>query len=357
MQAYIRRDTRYGRGWGLAVIKDVADCDDPLFYTVQRQTDGKYLTPDGHWLSKRERLRAEGYQLENGTLRMSMEPVLLHGLDDRTPYRMALSGTQSFPLTLSRDLAHELAALSFVPGKDGKQRTQAPAQTQARYSITALCTGLVLCLALAIYWHTDYIMHMSSGEPIIYSEDPDNAPGQVTFVHAGPAAAMNFDFETYNQSGLNGAALGSLPARDGDSPLPSSYTHIMAGLDRRGGALEYAGDGATLPQQALPLSPVAVVPDTEAPGDDAVEELMQDLQRSAEQGSTEAMFTLAQLYDPLCNGENRSFSNPLLAREWYRRAEACGLATATTAMENLFNWLLLQVGSGSDQAAFAISFW
>ncbi len=355
MQAYIRRDTRYGRGWGLAVIKDVAGCDDPLFYTVQRQTDGKYLTPDGHWHSKRERLRAEGYQLENDTLRMSMEPVLLHGLDDRTPYRMALSGTQSFPLTLSRDLAHELAALGFVPGKDEKQRAQAPAQT--RYSITALCTGLVLCLALAIYWHTDHIMHMSSGEPIIYSEDPDDAPGQVTFVHAGPMAAMDFDFETYDQSGLNGAALGSLPAMDSESPPPSSYTHIMAGLDRRAGALEQAGVDALLPQQAPPLSPVAVVPDIEGLGDDAVEEHMQDLLRSAEQGSTEAMFTLAQLYDPLCNGENRSFSNPLLAREWYHRAEACGLATATTAMENLFNWLLLQAGSGSDKAAFAISFW
>lgn len=123
MQAYIRLDERRGRDHGLIVVTQADFVSDPVFFSLQRFSDGKYLASDSLWRSTKENLRACEYHWVNGTMTLVIGPDVVHELEPGTNYRLSVNGSPSIPVTLSRDVLRLLAQraaqrASFAGGRD-----------------------------------------------------------------------------------------------------------------------------------------------------------------------------------------------------------------------------------------------
>ncbi|MDO5538208.1 MAG: hypothetical protein Q4F72_11865, partial [Desulfovibrionaceae bacterium] len=178
MQAYIRRDTKRGPRHGLIIISDVHTLPHPLLVTLQRFSDGKFFSAHGLWQSKREQLRAEVRNWENGTLSIGIGPEILSELDGRTKYRMNLGSGPSFPLALSRDLVHSLAEC-HMPVREERRAEHSQGVT-LRPLIAAGIAGLMVCGAAFLYMQDSRQRVMEASASITYSDDinadvPDTA--------------------------------------------------------------------------------------------------------------------------------------------------------------------------------------
>ena len=88
---------------------------------------------------------------------------------------------------------------------------------------------------------------------------------------------------------------------------------------------------------------------------DTAFELLQD---AANDGNTEAMYMLAQYYDPLSPLPHGSVEqDPCLAREWYMRASEGGLAKASLACDKLKKYIESKAAEGDKKAQNILCYW
>ncbi len=341
MQAYIRRDSRFGQRWGLIVINNPEPFASPLFFCIQRQTDGKYLYPGGLWHSQRKMLRAERYHFNNGCLSISIEPELLSGFHSATSCRMTMAGGKSFQLSVSRDLSQELMR-PYEPKHTSRANSLAAVGNSTKALILAIGTGLILCAAVYFY-RDNRFMITRLGEPIVHFDSLDVNPGSVTFSTAG---IVHFDIDNPDILNNQKLELSGIDVLGGNTQTTTEGdgSNTEARLFSRG-ALYTRNPGKNI---SLTFKDISVPSIT----DEDMENTLRTLEISAERGNTEAMYMLAQMLDPVSDLSREEFVNPLLALEWYRRAAACGLTDAAVALKNLKQYLSKQDQHGIENSLF-----
>ena len=104
MQATIRLDGGQGRDRGVIVVREAPVVSGPLFFTLQRFPDGKYLSADSLWRSARDAFRSDDYRQKGGTLSIPIGPDILYELDSDTSYRMSINDSASFTLVVERKI-------------------------------------------------------------------------------------------------------------------------------------------------------------------------------------------------------------------------------------------------------------
>ena len=421
MQAYIRRDIKRGRDYGLIVVSEADFFADPIFFSLQRFTDGKYLSANSLWRSGKEELRAGEYHWVNGTLSIVVGPDILLELDADTPYRMTINASASFPLSLSRDVVtllhrraaqdsasiHADAATDAAGTEADADATGVPAlipsrQDRKRSWPALVLGGLAVAGGLALVgWHLTHDSMQLVCEPISLSEDVNTQQVQAVFVDKSgqPAQAalevvrnrlkenaqgrqlattyfstknlqkLSSDTDTLSASVLTGSHNEAAPSPDTERSANLSQTPYA----RPSGTEETDGTGAPTRTSYMhtvqaylaggavtPAASVALAKQVRLPGasDEDTDQAFLLLQDAAEKGNTEAMFLLAQFYDPLCVLPHGNVqANPSQAREWYRRAEAGGLLHAYLASSALRNHLKKLAEEGNSEALNALRNW
>ena len=438
MQAYIRRDIRRGRDYGLIVVSETDFFTEPIFFSLQRFTDGKFLSANSLWRSGKEELRAGEYHWVNGILSIVVGPDILLELDADTTYRMTINGSASFPLSLSRDVVHLLhkraaqdyACSSAPAGPDGADEavgedssqvlaaaktagSACPALVQKQHrnaqkntwTTPILCCLTILGGIVLVGWHLTHDSMQLVSEPIPLSDnvntqnlqdlqavfvDKSGQPAQTALTAVQNRLKENVQGRSLSTSYFSTESLQKL--RTDTDDLSAS---VLAEPDRASAGYGQAPDagrpsnlsatphdtGTTQtaqPDQAdqtaytrtvqaylaggavTPAASVALARQVRLPGASSkdTEQAFLLLQDAAEKGNTEAMFLLAQFYDPLCTLPHGNVTpNPSMAREWYRRAEAGGLLHAYLASNALRSHLKKLAEEGDSEALNALRNW
>ena len=114
MQATIRLDGGQGRDRGVIVVREAPVVSGPLFFTLQRFPDGKYLSADSLWRSARDAFRSDDYRQKGGTLSIPIGPDILYELDSDTSYRMSINDGHELADEIERDFAANTEIVMLV---------------------------------------------------------------------------------------------------------------------------------------------------------------------------------------------------------------------------------------------------
>lgn len=347
MQAHLRRDTAGRPMGGLLSISGAGSCPEPVFYTLQRLTDGKYLTADALWRSGKSQLRGEVHSRTEDALVLSLGRDILSELDEKTDYRMSLGSGPSFPLTLEQDLLR--------PDGDADAPVVTGAESGREESGGRRLPGWLggLAWGLAVAAGALLLLHVSQ-------------PGPVQLVSKPVSSAESGQTVVLVTAGESGTKKARAKVRQEEPAKPAAGAHRAAGRDGeaaggQGGEEAWARklhrsfQSSQAPASSVGQARRFLGPDADPRERDEAFLLLQD---AAEKGNTEAMYLLAQLYDPLSSVPHDGVSaDPLLAREWYRRAEASGVRHAGLAARALESYLEQLALQGDDEAQRALRSW
>ncbi len=363
MQATIRLDGGQDRDRGLIVVRDAPAVSGPIFFTLQRFPDGKYLSADSLWRTDRDTFRSDDYRQKAGTLVIPVGPDILYELDSDASYRMSINDSASFALTVERKLFTALqgkAALEeyqrLHAGSQDHNDALAPPLSRRPKShglhwpaLLVPLLALVLCLGLALknLARDQYFplqdtaisltsTPMSDQDEAVYKTRPVS---ETTRENVARIIAQGSSLSHGASSSMGAELLAQGSAENTFTRTVSEYlhsNHVSADLNvqlARKVRVEGAGPRET----------------------DTAFELLQD---AANDGNTEAMFMLAQYYDPLSSLPHGSVEpDPCLARDWYRRAQQGGLAKAALACEELRNYIARKATAGDRKAQEVLRYW
>lgn len=387
MKATITRDLDKGQGYGIIVITGAPAIPGVPAYSIQNSSAQEYLTQDGKWVSSKELITPERYGQLNGILSIAITPEILGQLDSLEAYRMTL-GESGEPFSLLLPDVLPSGCIARVPDTDSTppvppvppaaetQPVAEPAtmepepvaeppltapqpqketqpeepkpQSRSRQPLVIAIVVLLVAIAGGLLWYL--------GQK---SQTPEPQPG--------PAAALPEETPKTES--------GALPAEPGDEPVPAqqdaeaqaqpepqpeeaqSTTETRPVQQPRpflAQAKQYLG-GSADPEESVRMAKPYRTPTATAPEADGAFLLIED---AAQHDHAEAMFLLAQFYDPL-NTLARGTIEPDAeqARNWYRKAANEGVPGAGEALQALHDDLQKKADAGDSSAATLLKNW
>ncbi len=418
MQATIRLDRRKGRDCGTIVVADADVFQEPVFYTLQRFTDGKFLGPDAVWRTGKNELRADDFEQKDGVLSIAIGRDILYELDEDTTYRMTVNSSKSFPLVVERQVirslqgkaaleayavnqaaakAEEEARIGIAPDESAKRkapRTRASGASGASgphvdwvlagsgAAAILLCVGLVASLVKQHQFFevepaplsvtttlnsksVESALHAGSSKdthdaaPVATSDESPQESQVPSFLRTEPRSSVG-SFASPGEHLVN--SLSNQPFFSTESIENLHGKHSLHDGDAVLDEIEYLTTVHDYMQNGVPTPAMNVVLAKKAryvgASDQETDTAFMLLKDAADKGNVEAMFLVGQYYDPLCTLPRGSIDeNPLQARDWYRRAEAGGLMHAFLSSNALFNYLLTRAEAGEQSAALAVANW
>ena len=374
MQATIRLDGGQGRDRGVIVVREAPVVSGPLFFTLQRFPDGKFLSADSLWRSARDAFRSDDYRQKGGTLSIPIGPDILYELDSDTSYRMSINDSASFALRVERKIftalqgkaaLEEYQKLHQESVNSGENNTRAPSVRQAHNgpgwrALLLPILALVLCIGLALHqFSREQIFPLQDKAISLTSTPMDGQENERSETRSVSASTMEnvarilpqtsyFTFEN-DSSSLEGA---TPPSQDiqgflsGKAGTVESFSHTVS---------EYLQSSFVSSDLNVLLAKRVRVEGAPQEETDTAFELLQD---AANDGNTEAMYMLAQYYDPLSPLPHGSVEqDPCLAREWYMRASEGGLAKASLACDKLKKYIESKAAEGDRKAQNILRYW
>lgn len=375
MQATIRLDGGQGRDRGVIVVREAPVVSGPLFFTLQRFPDGKYLSAESLWRSARDAFRSDDYRQKGGTLSIPIGPDILYELDSDTSYRMSINDSASFTLVVERKIftalqgkaaLEEYQKLHQESGDRGENDAREASVRQTHHgpgwrALLIPILALVLCIGLALrQFSRDQIFPLQDKAISLTSTPRDGQEStSLRTTRSVSASTMEnvarilpqtsyFTFEN-DSSSLEGA---TPPSQDiqgflsGKAGTVESFSHTVS---------EYLQSSFVSSDLNVLLAKRVRVEGAPQEETDTAFELLQD---AANDGNTEAMYMLAQYYDPLSPLPHGSVEqDPCLAREWYMRASEGGLAKASLACDELKNYIARKAAEGDRKAQNILSYW
>ena len=374
MQATIRLDGGQGRDRGVIVVREAPVVSGPLFFTLQRFPDGKYLSADSLWRSARDAFRSDDYRQKGGTLSIPIGPDILYELDSDTSYRMSINDSASFTLVVERKIftalqgkaaLEEYQKLHQESGNSGENDTRAPSVRQAHNgpgwrALLLPILALVLCIGLALHqFSREQIFPLQDKAINLTSTPMDGQENERSETRSVSASTMENVARILPQTSYFTFENGSSSLESTNPPSQDIQGFLS---DKAGSAESFSHTVSEYLQSSFVSSDLNVLlakrvrvegaPQEET---DTAFELLQD---AANDGNTEAMYMLAQYYDPLSPLPHGSVEqDPCLAREWYMRASEGGLAKASLACDELKNYIARKAAEGDRKAQNILSYW
>lgn len=374
MQATIRLDGGQGRDRGVIVVREAPVVSGPLFFTLQRFPDGKYLSADSLWRSARDAFRSDDYRQKGGTLSIPIGPDILYELDSDTSYRMSINDSASFTLVVERKIftalqgkaaLEEYQKLHQESVNSGENDTRAPSVRQAHNgpgwrALLLPILALVLCIGLALHqFSREQIFPLQDKAINLTSTPMDGQENERSETRSVSASTMENVARILPQTSYFTFENGSSSLESTNPPSQDIQGFLS---DKAGSAESFSHTVSEYLQSSFVSSDLNVLlakrvrvegaPQEET---DTAFELLQD---AANDGNTEAMYMLAQYYDPLSPLPHGSVEqDPCLAREWYMRASEGGLAKASLACDELKNYIARKAAEGDRKAQNILSYW
>ena len=355
MKVTFTQDIVHGPGYGAIQVTDAPETAGAPTFSLQDTSTEEYLTDDGTWVGYKARITPVQHASVDSTLTLVIPPVVLAQLDAMQTYRFFLGDAPvGCPARLPQELPAgyvtaswsgtgampEMAAPAPVtPAAPEPEPTvepepelkpapepeiETPQEPEKPKAKTALIIGVIVLLALmaaGAFWFLGRDKGGNTAEPAAPTE-------QVAEPAAQPAATPD---------------VGQAPAQSPQAAkgfLASARQHLA---------------GSANPDESLSMArPLRVAGASEADSDGAFL-LIED---AAEKGSPEAMFLLAQFYDPLCELPHGTIQPDLeQAHAWYRQAEDAGVEGATAALAALRAEVQQRADAGDRAAAALIQNW
>ena len=374
MQATIRLDGGQGRDRGVIVVREAPVVSGPLFFTLQRFPDGKYLSADSLWRSARDAFRSDDYRQKGGTLSIPIGPDILYELDSDTSYRMSINDSASFTLVVERKIftalqgkaaLEEYQKLHQESVNSGEHDTRAPSVRQAHNGLgwRALLLpilALVLCIGLALHqFSREQIFPLQDKAINLTSTPMDGQENERSETRSVSASTMENVARILPQTSYFTFENGSSSLESTNPPSQDIQGFLS---DKAGSAESFSHTVSEYLQSSFVSSDLNVLLAKRVRVEGALQEetdtAFELLQDAANDGNTEAMYMLAQYYDPLSPLPHGSVEqDPCLAREWYMRASEGGLAKASLACDELKNYIARKAAEGDRKAQNILSYW
>ena len=374
MQATIRLDGGQGRDRGVIVVREAPVVSGPLFFTLQRFPDGKYLSADSLWRSARDAFRSEDYKQMAGTLSIPIGPDILYELDRDTSYRMSINDSASFALRVERKIftalqgkaaLEEYQKLHQESVNSGENDTRAPSVRQAHNgpgwrSLLLPILALVLCIGLALHqFSREQIFPLQDKAINLTSTPMDGQENERSETRSVSASTMENVARILPQTSYFTFENGSSSMESTNPPSQDIQGFLS---DRSGSAESFSHTVSEYLQSSFVSSDLNVLLAKRVRVEGALQEetdtAFELLQDAANDGNTEAMYMLAQYYDPLSPLPHGSVEqDPCLAREWYMRASEGGLAKASLACDKLKKYIESKAAEGDKKAQNILCYW
>ena len=374
MQATIRLDGGQGRDRGVIVVREAPVVSGPLFFTLQRFPDGKYLSADSLWRSARDAFRSDDYRQKGGTLSIPIGPDILYELDSDTSYRMSINDSASFTLVVERKIftalqgkaaLEEYQKLHQESVNSGENDTRAPSVRQAHNgpgwrALLLPILALVLCIGLALHQFSREQIFPLQDKAINLSSTPmDGQENERSETRSVSASTMENVARILPQTSYFTFENGSSSLESTNPPSQDIQGFLS---DKAGSAESFSHTVSEYLQSSFVSSDLNVLLAKRVRVEGALQEetdtAFELLQDAANDGNTEAMYMLAQYYDPLSPLPHGSVEqDPCLAREWYMRASEGGLAKASLACDKLKKYIESKAAEGDKKAQNILRYW
>ncbi len=364
MRASISADTGRGPGNGIIEITEAGEVGEPGF-TLLRASDGKCLGPRG-WQESETLLTPDAWDNDGGSLRLAVGPAVVDEVDNLDAYRISVRGVGSCALAvkslvyshiagghgmgagvpLTPPVAEPIPApvepepevlespeppLAFdeptMPPKEAPLE-MASKQEGKSGGKTGLIIGLLLAAVaagVAAWW--------------FLLREPEKAP-----LPTPPEQTQNADKpqnpEQSQPKPADAAPQGTDAGKQALSPLASAREQLR---------------GQALPDVSLAMAKPLRKADAKPEESDAAFLLLED---AAQKGNAEAMFLVAQYYDPASTLPRGSIPADLTqAKRWYDQALQKGQPQARAALDALKEHARALEAKGDVEARSLLQNW
>ncbi len=357
MEARIEQDRSRGKGYAVLTVSECPYIADRSHFTLERNSDRMYLSSEGRWLNTVERIPSSEMGYRNGSLVIPLSPALVRELLSLETYTLILDGKAICSFSVD-DMAFDAVASRTTGAVAGVQ----PPPPQ-RPKPSSFQPGIPETSPLQQYFQGP---EQPSGTPfqrLVPVEQEDPQPPDEPKTTLGP------NLETPPRRKVRGAVIAATLVlclavagavwwfllRGGSSSLPPAQQPAQqaesqppvrgkAFLNHARSLLRDHADGKTSLEQAKPLRRADATKDES----DGAFLLIED---AAQQGEPEAMFLLAQFYDPLSTLPRGTIGkDESQALDWYRKAAASQVQGADAAFAALRSHLQQKADAGDRQA-------
>ena len=374
MQVSIANDGRFSSGHAFITVQDCPPPGDSPWFYLRRASDRMYLSASAHWLNTLERIPVCGGLYRDGTYYIPIGPEILSELDSLENHVFSLNGQDPVPLEippvlptgLFPDTTGAVGAVSTpkatrlqpepapqpapepqpepAPQPEPEPQpepvaqaaplsmgaTEAPKSGPGKGVIIAIVVVALLALGAALYF---FVLRDKGEEEA--TQPPAASEQAKTEPEAKPEQAKPEQTEqaTPQKPAQPEQGASQAPQAAPTPFLSTARQHLQGNAD---------------PAQSLALAKPMRTMNADANTSDGAFLLIED---AAEKGNAEAMFLLAQYYDPTSTLPRGSIQTDVSqAVQWYRQAAQNGIAEADAALKALKASLEQKAAAGDAEA-------
>lgn len=339
MRAIIIPDPRHGADHACILLEGCSALNSPAF-TLRRAGDMKFLGSGG-WQESECSLQPDACESADNGVRLHIGPAVVSQLDKLTNYRLTVDGTPVMLDVSGLAYSRQEGYGGAMPDRPSVQPVSAPAPEPEPEPQPA-----------------------PTPEP---APEPEPGPEQLAMqvapeggkrrvlplvlllcllLAAGGAAAWYF------LKGGDAAPVPPVPATADGAPAD---TKADAPAQSALGMARQHLRGAADPAGSLSLAKPLRTPDATPEEADAAFLLLED---AAQKNQAEAMWLVGQYYDPTCALPRGSIPTDMaLARQWYEKAKAAGIARAGEALNSLRAHVEAEAAKGNTEAKMLLQNW
>lgn len=363
MQVSIANDGRFASGHAFITVQDCPPPGDTPWFYLRRASDRMYLSANARWLNTLERIPVCGGLYRDSTYYIPIGPEILSELDSLENHVFSLNGldpvaleippvlpTGLFPDTtgaVGAVLSPSATRLQPTPAPEPEPEpepapepepepapepvAQAAPLSMGTAEVTKQGTGKGLVIAIVIL----VLLALGAALYFFVLRDKGEEPAPQ------PAASEPAQEKPHEPKPLQ-----SEP-KPQDAPKPEQASEAAAPTPFLSTARQHLQGNAD-PAQSLSLAKPMRTMEADANTSDGAFLLIED---AAQKGNAEAMFLLAQYYDPASTLPRGSIQPDVSqAVQWYRQAAQNGIAKADAALKTLRVQVEQKAASGDAEA-------
>lgn len=360
MQVSIANDGRFASGHAFITVQDCPPPGDTPWFYLRRASDRMYLSANARWLNTLERIPVCGGLYRDSTYYIPIGPEILSELDSLENHVFSLNGldpvaleippvlpTGLFPDTTGAVGAVQTPSATRLqptpvpepepepapepepePEPEPQPVTQATPLSMGTAEVTKQGSGKGLVIAVVI------LVLLAAGAALYFFVlcDKREAPAPQPTA-SEPAQEKPQEPKPLQSEPAKPEQASQAPAAAPTPFLSTARQHLQGNAD---------------PAQSLSLAKPMRTMEADANTSDGAFLLIED---AAQKGNAEAMFLLAQYYDP-ANTLPRGSIQPDVSQavQWYRQAAQNGIAEADAALKALKAQLEQKAASGDAEA-------